>query len=221
MLKMVKKTFIFLDRDGTLIYDNKYYLGSQRNWKSLVSICSRVVDGIKKLRKIPNVKLFMITNQVGVGIKEKPLLTVKRANEVCRYVMKRFKEKGAKLDGYDICVHPSPAYVKRKKGIFTFNKKLVCDCDCIKPKPGMINRILKKYKVKRKDVNIYMIGDRASDVLTGLNAKGFGILVPFNNEKITSKDRKEIQSKKNVYIAKSFIDAVDFILKQSNVKNSQ
>ena len=79
---MKKKLFIFLDRDGTIDYDKKYHLGHQRNWKPKVRILPNVVKGLKILRKIPGARIYIITNQTGVAIKDFPLLTEKRAREV-------------------------------------------------------------------------------------------------------------------------------------------
>ena len=144
----MKKVLIFVDRDGTLIYDKKCHYGSQKNWKSLIKILPSVVKGINLLRKIPNVKIYMITNQPGVAIKDLPLLTLKKANEVSRYVLNQLKKKNAGLDGYEICEHASPSYVKKHKQ-FTFDKKFVGDFHCMKPNPGMIEKILKKEKFSR------------------------------------------------------------------------
>ena len=211
---MKKKLFIFLDRDGTIDYDKKYHLGHQRNWKSKIRILPNVVKGLKILRKIPGVRIYMITNQTGVAIKDFPLLTDKRAREVCQYIIDKLKDKGIKLDGYEICGKASPSYVKKRSN-FKFDKKLVGNFSCIKPKPGMINSILNKEGVKRKDAKIYVIGDRFSDVKTALNIKGFGILVPFKNEP-GEKEKVEKLKSKNKYIAKDFLDAARFIVKREN-----
>ena len=207
---MKKKLFIFLDRDGTIDYDKKYHLGHQRNWKSKVRILPNVVKGLKILRKIQGVRIYIITNQTGVAIKDFPLLTEKRARKVCQYILDRLEDKGVKLDGYEICGKASPSYVKKRSN-FKFDKKLVGNFSCIKPKPGMINSILNKEGIKRKDVKIYVIGDRFSDLKTAENAKGFGILVPFKNEPGEKEKAKKLKQK---YIAKDFLDAARFIVKR-------
>lgn len=208
----MKKILIFVDRDGTLIYDKKCHYGSQKNWKALIKICPGIAQGIKLLRKIPNSKIYMISNQPGVAIKDFPLLTLKRAHEVSKYILNQLKKKNSKIDGYEICQHASPSYVRKHKQ-FNFNKKLVDNFSCIKPKPGMINQILKKEKIPRKDVKIYVVGDRESDVKTALNVKGFGILVPFRNQSKEKNKVSKIKSK-NKYIARNFPDAARFISKR-------
>jgi len=211
---MKKKTVICLDRDGTLIYDDKYHLGRTTNWRSKVKILPSVVKGIKQLRKIPNVKLYMITNQPGVATKTFPLLTLQRAHEVCRYVLKKLESKKAGLDGYFLCPHASPSYTRKRKER-TFDTHLVCNCSCIKPKLGMVFNALKAEGVKKKDVNIYVIGDRASDVKTATNVKGIGILVPFKNGPEQKEIVKKIKGK--TYIAKNFTDAVEYEKKRCSI----
>ena len=211
----MKKTLIFLDRDGTIIYDKKYYFGSQKNWRSLIKILPQVIDGLRLLKKIQNSKIYIITNQPGVAIKDFPLLTLKRAHEVCRYVLKQLEKRNAKLDGYEICEHASSYYVKSRPE-FSFNKKLIGNFHCRKPNPGMIEKILKKEKLTKKKINIYVIGDRVSDVKTALNTKGVGILVPFKNQPLEKEKIKKI-SNKNIFVAKNFLDAAKFIVKREKL----
>ena len=212
-----KKVMIFIDRDGTVIYDNKYHLGSQKNWKSKVKFLPTVFSGLKLLRKIPNSKMYIVTNQPGIAIKEFPLLNKKRAVGVLKYILNLIKKKGIYLDGYEICGHASQAYTKRRKE-FTFNKNLVGNYSCIKPQPGMMENIMKKEKIKRNQAKIYIIGDRLSDVKTALNIKGFGILIPFQNEAGEKGKVRKIKNK-NVFVAKNFLDASKFISKREKSYN--
>jgi len=209
---MSKNILVCIDRDGTINHDNKYYLGSQKNWKSKVKLCSGVVEGIKKLRKTKRIKIYLITNQAGVAVKNFPLLTEKKADEVCKFILNHLANKGAKLDGCEVCGHANHAYVKRKKE-FSFDKKLVCNCVCIKPNPGMVFSVMKKEGFKSSNTKIYVIGDRVTDVETGLNAGGFGILVPFSNMPNEKEKVAKLKSKKK-YIAKDFLDAAEFIIKK-------
>ena len=82
-----------------------------------------VISGLKLLRKkLPKAKIYMVTNQSGIAIKNFPLLTPKKATIVCDYVLEQLKKRGAKLDGYEFCGYVTPDYVKRKPN-FKFNKK--------------------------------------------------------------------------------------------------
>lgn len=205
------KTLIFVDRDGTLTFDNKYHLGRQKNWKSLIKFLPYAIQGLKLLNKIPNSRVYIVTNQPGVAVKDFPLLTLKKAHQVNRYVMSLIRKRGVKLNGYEVCGKAHPKYTRRRSE-FTFDKKLVGDFPCIKPRTGMIDETLRKEKLKRKDVKIFLIGDRISDVKSVINAKGFGILVPFKGEPY---DKKAMKKLKNTYVAKNFLDAAKFISKKS------
>ena len=210
----MKKILIFVDRDGTLIYDKKYYLGSQNNWKSKVKFLPYVIRGLKLLNKNLNPNIYMITNQPGVAIKNFPLLTLEKAHEVSLYVMKLLEKKGVFLKGYDVCGKAHLSYA-RKRSEFEFDKKLIGNFSCIKPKPGMINIILKNEKLNKEQIKIYVIGDRFSDVKTALNAKGCGIMVPFKNEKGEKEKVRRLNSK-NKYIAKNFLGAAKIIINREN-----
>ena len=99
----MKKILVCLDRDGTVIYDNKYRLGRTYDWKTKIKILSTVIKGLKLLRIIPNVAIYVITNQPGVAIKNFPLLTLDRAHEVNQYILTQIKKIGGQIDGHFLC----------------------------------------------------------------------------------------------------------------------
>ena len=210
----MKKVMIFLDRDGTIVYDNKYHLGRQKDWKKKIRFMKGVVSGIKLLnKKLPKAKVYLISNQPGVAIKDFPLLTRKRANEVFKEIVRRLAKKGIKIKGFYLCGHASPDYVKRHPQ-YKFYKKLADkNCKCMKPNPGMLLSALRKEKLKAKDARIYMIGDRASDAKTVLKLEGTGIVVPFKNEPGEGAKARKIKSKKR-YIVKDFMQATKIIIKK-------
>ena len=208
----MKKILIFVDRDGTLIYDKKYHLGSQKNWRSKIKLLPHVIRGLKLLNKNLNASIYMITNQPGVAVKNFPLLTLEKAHKVSLYVMKLLKKKGVFLKGYDVCGKAHPSYAENHPK-FEFDKKLIGNFSCIKPKPGMIKTILKDEKLNNKQIEIYVIGDRASDVETALRAKGCGILVPFKNQ---PREKEKVEKIKDKYMAKNFLDAAKFIIERES-----
>ena len=117
-----------------------------------------------------------IYNNFLIAIKDLKLLTMEKAELVCQFTIERLEKQNAIINGYEICGKVSPKYIreKRKQGkTYKFNKKLTGNFSCIKPKPGMVYSILKKENLP-SNTKIYFIGDRASDVKTGINAKGTG-----------------------------------------------
>lgn len=174
------KTLICIDRDGTLTYDEKFLLGSTEDWHDKIQFCPKVVEGLKKLNEIDDVGIYIITNQIGVAIEDFPLYTEELAREITKEVIVRFKTQGAHIDGFFHCPHVPPSYVESHPQ-YKFDEKLVCECDCYKPGLGMVFDALKKEGVTKEDVNLFVVGDRTSDVETGISAGGKGVLVPFLN----------------------------------------
>ena len=212
----MKKILVYVDRDGTLIYDNKYHLGRTDDWKSKIKILPTVIEGLRLLRTLPNVAIYIITNQPGVAIREFPLLTLDRAREVNRHIFTESAKMGGQIDGYFLCPHANMQYVK-KKANYHFDENMVCDCECEKPKSGMVFDALKSERLTREEAILYVIGDRSSDVETALNINGTGILIPFENEPRHFEKIKKLDQT-NVYIARDFLDAAQFIVDQNKSK---
>jgi histidinol-phosphate phosphatase family protein len=208
-----KRTIICIDRDGTLIYDEKdhLFLGRDDDWKSKVEILSRVIDGLTLLRTIPNSAIYMITNQPGVAISDYPLLTLERAHEVCTYIIDKINSMGARIDGYFLCPHATPDYVRKKPGV-NFDEELVHECKCLKPALGMVFDALEAENITPGNANVYVIGDRATNVQTALNINGIGILVPFENEPGEDKKVGKLEDQAHVYIAHDLLSAAEFII---------
>jgi histidinol-phosphate phosphatase family protein len=212
----MKKTIICIDRDGTLIHDTREHLfiGRDNDWPQKVKILPHAVEGLRLLNKIPEVGIYMITNQAGVAISDFPLLTEERAHEVCRHVVDLFKDNGAYLNGFFLCPHATPEYASQKPGI-KFHSHLVHDCQCLKPSLGMVFDALREERISLDDANVYVIGDRASDVKTALNINGTGILIPFVNEPGEIDKVRTLGNQQKIHVAENMLAAAEFVLKQT------
>jgi histidinol-phosphate phosphatase family protein len=214
----MRKTLICVDRDGTLIHDEKahLFLGKDNDWRSKVKILPGVIEGLRRLAGIPNASIYMITNQPGVAISDYPLLTIQKAHEVCKYVVQKIMEMGAVIHGYFLCPHATPEYVSKKPGV-NFDHQLVHDCKCLKPSLGMVFDALAAEGVTTDNSNVYVIGDRASDVQTALNINGFGILIPFENEPGEEEKVKKLRDQRHICIANNMNEAADFIYEREKI----
>jgi len=208
----MKKPIICIDRDGTLVYDEKehLFLGRDNDWKSKVKILPYAIDGLILLRTIPNSAIYMITNQPGVAVSDFPLLTIERAHEVCRYIVDMIRSRGGHIDGYFLCPHANPDYVRKKVGVH-FDEKLVCECNCIKPGLGMVFDALRAENITPENATIYVIGDRATDVQTALNIGGTGVLIPFVNQPDEDEKVKKLEDQSHIHIARNLLDAAEFV----------
>jgi histidinol-phosphate phosphatase family protein len=221
-MKNKKHILLCVDRDGTLIYDDHYFLGKDNYWRQKVKIMPKVVEGMKLLdEKFPDQACrFIITNQPGVAIENFKRLTLKRAKEVTKEIQNILKSQGAFFDGFVICPHASPEYIKEHPE-FKFNRRyLDHKCDCFKPNTGMIEEALGKKKLDPKKTSLYVIGDRESDIQTALNAKGIGILIPFEGRSKDIEHVKKLKKKypKQVFIAKDFLGAIKCIVDKEDAK---
>ncbi|HEY5152905.1 MAG TPA: HAD-IIIA family hydrolase, partial [Candidatus Saccharimonadales bacterium] len=80
------------------------------------------------------------------------------------------------------------------------------NCECRKPKPLMILQAAKEFDI---DLSAsYMMGDRQSDIMTGVNAGTKTILVQTGNEPVVSPEA--------TYAAANLRDAVRYIASVPN-----
>lgn len=206
----IKKVIVCIDRDGTLINDDKYYLGRDEEWRTKVEILPGVVEGLAIINGIAGAEVYMITNQSGVAIADFPLLTIDRAHEVCRYVLARLRAAGGDIAGYFLCPHVSPLYARMKPTV-KFDGELACECHCLKPRLGMVLDALKAANVTEDSADVFVVGDRLSDVQTALNINGTGILIPFVNEPGEEEKVRALTDQSGIFIADNLVEAAEFI----------
>ena len=160
-----KQKAIFLDRDGTL---NKY-VGFLTDIDDL-----ELIEGTSKaIKKINESKYLaiVITNQPVVARGE---VTFEELDEIHNKLETLLGKDGAYLDAIYYCPHhPHSGY----KGEV---KELKIDCDCRKPKPGLIFQAAKDFNIDL--ANSFMIGDSESDILCGNNAGCHSIIVNDKNK---------------------------------------
>lgn len=214
---MVK--LVCLDRDGTINEDNNYYLGSSPSWKAQVKLLEGVVKGIRKLNSLPETEVFIVTNQAGVAYAEPKFaeLTEERMHEVTKYIINLLASQGARVRGYFACPFVDTKYVEKVKAKgMRINSKYVRDGHPdLKPNTGMLEKCAKNLGYSLKEVDLYVIGDRASDVELGLNGKGKGILVSSQKtvelEDVDKVKRLQEKNPGRVFIAKNFLEAVNYV----------
>src|SRR3990172_4452375 len=188
--KRYKRPAIFMDRDGTIVRD--------------VDLLHRVEDlellpfsavAIKKINTSDYLS-FLLTNQPVVARNLCDISTVKKIHDKLETLLGK---EGAYMNDIYFCPHHPD------KGYPDENSAYKIDCDCRKPKTGMINKAAKEYNVDIKAS--WFIGDMTTDIQTGRNAGMKTILVRTGK---AGQDGKFIASPD--YIFDNFEDAVDFIL---------
>ncbi|MDR2842697.1 MAG: D-glycero-beta-D-manno-heptose 1,7-bisphosphate 7-phosphatase [Spirochaetaceae bacterium] len=166
----VKQKAVFLDRDGTLTQDN----GFIRCAEDL-----RLIDGVAQAVKKINGAGFLailITNQPVIARGE---CTLEELDRIHKKLETDLGKEGAYLDDIYFCPHHPDKGFEGERPEYKMN------CDCRKPKPGMILSAVKKYNID--PTGSYMVGDTSRDYGAGIAAGCKAVL-------LTSKGKDEIEN---------------------------
>lgn len=148
-----KQKAIFLDRDGTI---NKY-VGFLRNINEF-ELLDGAADAIKKINASGYLAI-VITNQPVIARGEVSFEELERIHNKMETLLGK---KGAYLDAIYFCPHHP------HKGYEGERPELKFDCDCRKPKPGMLLKAAQDFNIDL--VQSWMIGDGENDIRAGQNA---------------------------------------------------
>jgi D-glycero-D-manno-heptose 1,7-bisphosphate phosphatase len=140
---------VFLDRDGTICEEVGYLSDT-----SCFRIFPFAAAAIRRLNhaKVP---VIVVTNQSGVGRGYFPESLVQTVHDLMEVEL---AGAGARLDGIYFCPHTDDD-----------------ECDCRKPKPGMLKRAAREHSLDLR--RSFVVGDRYGDIELAHRAGARGILV--------------------------------------------
>lgn len=148
------KRGIVLDRDGTLIdfvRDHERGIVTPAFHPDHVRLLPGVVEGLTALRDA-GYAFAIATNQPDAAKGRLPVSAIERTNAA---LIGRLSEAGISIAQLEVCLHhPEPC----DGG----DPRLNVACECRKPKPAMLERIVEHLGWRRDDS--WMIGDTASDL---------------------------------------------------------
>ena len=137
----------FLDRDGTVTKSVAYYITKP----SQVELEDGAAEAIRLLRAQGHL-IVIITNQAGVA---RGILTEDDLAAIHEEMRRKLAEQGTSVDAVYCCPHHPEGFIEAYSG----------ECDCRKPKPGLLVRAAKDLGI---DLNAsVMIGDAERDVIAG------------------------------------------------------
>ena len=159
-----KQKAIFLDRDGTI---NKYvgFLTDINEFELL--------DGVTEAIKMINESGYLaivVTNQPVIARGE---VSVEELQEIHNKMETLLGQAGAYIDDIFYCPHHP------HKGYEGERPEYKIECECRKPKPGMLLAAAEKYNIDLRES--WMIGDGENDIEAGKNA-GCNVCVVGNAE---------------------------------------
>ena len=146
----MKNKAVFLDRDGVI---NKKRIDHVKSVDE-IKIFSNVGDAIKLLRD-KGYLVIIITNQSVIG---RNIISEKKLDEIHIELKNYLKQSNTYVDSIYYCPHIPEQ-----------------NCDCRKPKPGLIFEACQDFDIDLK--NSYFIGDSISDLDAAGNAGCKGILL--------------------------------------------
>ncbi|WP_394747368.1 D-glycero-beta-D-manno-heptose 1,7-bisphosphate 7-phosphatase [Spongiimicrobium salis] len=155
---------VFVDRDGVINKDTGYVHKIED-----FEFSEGVFDSFKYL-KSRGFDLIIVTNQSGIGrgyYKEQDF------NILTHWMLNRFNEQGIAILDVLYCPH-----------------KQEDNCNCRKPRTGMLEEADKKYKIDKK--NSWMIGDKESDI-SAANTFGISNTILIKNDRTFLKQKSDAQ----------------------------
>jgi D-glycero-D-manno-heptose 1,7-bisphosphate phosphatase len=145
----MKRRAVFMDRDGTISEEVGYV-----NHPSRYRVFPYAAEAVRILNDAGWLAI-LVTNQAGVA---RGYFTEEMIGAVHGALEEELSGAGARLDAIYYCAHhPSVG-----EPPYRF------DCDCRKPRPGLIHRAAADFEIDLKES--WMIGDRYSDIELAHNA---------------------------------------------------
>lgn len=171
---------VFIDRDGILVEDTGFVhkLGDFK-------LIENAVEGLKLLK---GYRLFIVTNQSGIGKGVYRLEDFLRFNS---HLIKTLRKYNIKIEKTYYCPH-----------------KPEDNCECRKPKAKFLKDAEKEFGIDLK--KSFVIGDRKSDMELGINCNCKTIFIA---NKKTNEAKNKIAAD---YFAEDLVDAAKWILKNDN-----
>ena len=188
-----KQKAILLDRDGTI---NKY-VGFLKNIDDF-ELLPGVSEAIKLINQ-SNYLAIVVTNQPVVARGD---VTFEQLDEIHNKMETLLGNDGAYLDGLYFCPHHPD------KGFKGEVPELKIDCECRKPKPGMLLKAAKDFNIDLTES--WIVGDDKNDIQCGQNAGCKTCLI--------GKESKGIQSD---LLQMDLLSSVHSILKIEEKKNGR
>ena len=134
---------VFFDRDGVLNVD-KDYLHTIEDFEWIDGAKESIVFLTKN-----NYTVFVVTNQSGIA---RGFYTIDDMNKLHEYMAAEIKQAGGNIEKFYFCPHLPGGKIK----------EFAIECDCRKPKPGLLLQALREYAIDKE--NSFLIGDKPRDV---------------------------------------------------------
>lgn len=131
---------VILDRDGVINYDSDEFIKSPSEWIPIPGS----LEAIARLNQA-GYRVVVCTNQSGIA---RGLFNILTLNAIHQKMHTAAQQVGADIDAIFFCPHAADD-----------------NCDCRKPKPGMLLEVAKRFDISLKGVPT--VGDSLRDLQSG------------------------------------------------------
>jgi D-glycero-D-manno-heptose 1,7-bisphosphate phosphatase len=128
---------VVLDRDGTINYDSDQYIKSPAEWKPIPGSMQAIARLTQR-----GWRCVVATNQSGIA---RGLFDMATLNAIHAEMHRAVGQAGGRIDAIFFCPHAADS-----------------NCECRKPKPGLLREIASRFDIELAGVP--MIGDSLRDV---------------------------------------------------------
>jgi D-glycero-D-manno-heptose 1,7-bisphosphate phosphatase len=184
---------IFMDRDGT-VSDEVGYL----NHVSRLRVFPWSAAAVRRINE-SSMLAILVTNQAGVA---RGYFAEEMIGRVHERLVAELADGGARLDAIYYCPHHPTA------GEPPYRR----DCDCRKPRPGMLRRAAEEHGVDL--AASYVVGDKYSDVRLAHEVGAAGVLVLTGYGRGEYDYEREGWPRAPEHVAETLLDAVEWIVER-------
>ena len=150
---MAKNKPLFIDRDGVI--NRSAVLPGYTRFVEEFEFLPETFESLQKLRDA-GYDFYIITNQAGIA---RGQASREEIDVIHEYMKTELNKHGVVLRGIYMCPHQDSD-----------------NCDCRKPKPGLLLQAISEHNLEPKDV--IFVGDRKTDMEAAEAAGARGILIP-------------------------------------------
>ena len=178
---MPKHRYILLDRDGVINHDSDAFIKSPDEWQPIEGSLEAIA-----LLNLAGFKVIIVTNQSGVA---KGLLDENMLANIHSKMIQLVNNKGGDIEAIYYCPHGADS-----------------DCECRKPKPGMLKTFAKDFDVTLSTITV--IGDSLRDLQAAEAVGAEPILVKTGKGQITLLNNPDL----NFLVFENLYDAAKHII---------
>lgn len=158
---------IILDRDGVINEDSDAFIKSVDEWKPIPGSLEAIASLCRN-----DYRIVVATNQSGIA---RGLLSIDTLNKIHRHMLEEIRNKGGMIEAVFFCPHGPDE-----------------DCQCRKPRTGMIREISARMNIETCGVPI--VGDSMRDLQAAHDSGAIPVLVKTGKGSKTARDLKKDDS---------------------------